>query len=168
MQEVNTTWAIAGMFWGVSLSAILGYFWMSIEMTTILWVLLFADFILGVTRARYFNRASVTSTNMYKGLTRKITRLALPFIMIGALKWAWVSNPESLSYAIVGIIIVSEGYSCLRHIYTINTGKDLPEIDAFELILQKVLPLFSDKLGKEIKPTAATEEKEEEKEKPSS
>ena len=88
--------------------------------------------------------------------------------MIGALKWAWVSNPESLSYAIVGIIIVSEGYSCLRHIYTINTGKDLPEIDAFELILQKVLPLFSDKLGKEIKPTAVADEKEEEKEKPSS
>ena len=85
--------------------------------------------------------------------------------MIGALKWAWVSNPESLSYAIVGIIIVSEGYSCLRHIYTINTGKDLPEIDAFELILQKVLPLFSDKLGKEIKPT---DEKKEENEKPSS
>jgi hypothetical protein len=60
---------------------------------------------------------------------------------------------------------VSEGYSCLRHIYTINTGKDLPEIDAFELILQKVLPLFSEKLGKEIKPT---EEKKEENEKPSS
>lgn len=166
MQEVNTTWAIAGMFWGVSLSAILGYFWMSIEMTAILWVLLFADFVLGVTRARYFNRASVTSTNMYKGLTRKITRFILPFLMISALKWAWVSNLESVSYAIVGIIIVSEGYSCLRHIYTINTGKDLPEIDAFELVLQKVLPLFSDKLGKEIKPT--DKKKEKEKEKPSS
>ena len=75
---------------------------------------------------------------------------------------------ESVSYAIVGIIIVSEGYSCLRHIYTINTGKDLPEIDAFELVLQKVLPLFSDKLGKEIKPTAAIEEKKEENTKPSS
>lgn len=77
-----------------------------------------------------------------------------------------MSNLESVSYAIVGIIIVSEGYSCLRHIYTINTGKDLPEIDAFELVLQKVLPLFSDKLGKEIKPT--DKKKEKEKEKPSS
>lgn len=165
MQPISETWMIAGVFGGISLSAILWYFGMSIEMTAILWVLLFADFVLGVTRARYFNRASVTSTNMYKGLTRKITRFALPFIMIAALKWAWVSNLESISYAVVGIIIMSEGYSCLRHIYTINTGKDLPEIDAFELILQKVLPLFSEKLGKEIKPT---EEKKEKNEKPSS
>ena len=56
------------------------------------------------------------------------------------------SYVEGTMTALMSLLIVGEGYSALRHIYRINTGKDLPEIDVFTIIVQKVADVFKSKL----------------------
>ena len=49
---------------------------------------------------------------------------------------------DFLISSIMWIMIVSEWYSIIWHLYSINTWKQLPEIDAFELLISKILSIF--------------------------
>ena len=138
MQDLNTTGAVVGTVWGLSMWALLSYFWMTTEMIVMLSVFLGIDFILWVFRAWQADNTEVKSSLMAKGLFRKLTRWLFPFIVIGAAKFGGITDPTALTYPIVGILIVSEAYSSIRHIYNINTGKDLSEIDAFGMLIEKI------------------------------
>ena len=72
----------------------------------------------------------------------KITKLLLPMIVVIVLKWVWFKEMDFLISSIMWIMIVSEGYSIIWHLYSINTWKQLPEIDAFELLISKILSIF--------------------------
>ena len=72
----------------------------------------------------------------------KITKLLLPMIVVIVLKWVWFKEMDFLISSIMWIMIVSEWYSIIWHLYSINTWKQLPEIDAFELLISKILCIF--------------------------
>ena len=72
----------------------------------------------------------------------KITKLLLPMIVVIVLKWVWFNEMDFLISSIMWIMIVSEWYSIIWHLYSINTWKQLPEIDAFELLISKILSIF--------------------------
>ena len=63
-------------------------------------------------------------------------------IVVVVLKWVWFKEMDFLISSIMWIMIVSEWYSIIWHLYSINTWKQLPEIDAFELLVSKILSIF--------------------------
>jgi len=137
MNNLNFLDALKGIFGGIALTGTLNYFGMSGEMLSILSILLLVDFIFGVLRAKY-KKESITSDNMSRWVIRKMTRWCIPFIVVAIFRGAGIDGAERLSNTIMGILIVAEGYSILRHIYNINTNKDLPEIDVFDALMKKL------------------------------
>ncbi|MDO4713968.1 MAG: hypothetical protein Q4B28_04990 [bacterium] len=67
-----------------------------------------------------------------------MTRWGLPFIGVLILKGAGIENTKPLSDTIMAMLVIAEGYSIIRHIYNINTGKDLPEMDVFDILMRKL------------------------------
>ena len=63
-------------------------------------------------------------------------------IVVIVLKWVWFKEMDFLISSIMWIMIISEWYSIIWHLYSINTWKQLPEIDAFELLISKILSIF--------------------------
>lgn len=141
----------------------LEYFWMSSEVIIIMTVLLVLDFIAGVSEVYLKDRVNLSSTKARQWLAKKTTRWLLPFIVVIVLKWAWLEDVNYLSSAICWIIIVSEGYSILAHIYAINQpwNEHLPEIDALSALI-KWLTNFFKKMIEDTLPSKEDEEKEEE------
>jgi hypothetical protein len=46
------------------------------------------------------------------------------------------------THIVMGILIASEGYSIIAHIYNINTGKKLPEQDVLSTLVEKIVTIF--------------------------
>ena len=156
MGEVSTWGTIASVAGGFWLAAVLEYFNVSWEVLAILSVLLALDYVFWVVDAYLLDRASVTSTKMWRGLAKKLTRWMLPMIVIIILKWIGADDIELASTIIFSILIITEGYSIIGHIYSINTWEKLPEIDALKLLFEFIANLLKWKLP------VKEEEKEEE------
>ena len=122
----------------------LEYFWMSSETIIIMTVLLILDFIAGVSEVYIKDRKNLSSTKARQWLAKKTTRRLLPFIIIIVLRWAWLEDVNYLASAVCWIIIVSEWYSILSHIYALNQPWDehLPEIDALSALIKWVSDFF--------------------------
>lgn len=66
-----------------------------------------------------------------------------------------------LVHVIVGMIVFSELYSIIGHIYSINYKEQLPEVDAFKMLLNglvKMLKNLINKKEKELDPDSDTKE----------
>jgi len=146
MWEVSTGGTIASVAWGFWLAAILEYFQVSSEVLIILSVLLALDYVFGVLDAYLKDKTQVTSTKMRRWLFKKMTRWMLPLIVIIILRWVGAWELEMASTVIFSILIITEGYSIIWHFFSINTGKELPEIDAFEMLIQFIVKLIKWKL----------------------
>jgi hypothetical protein len=83
---------------------------------------------------------------MVTGLVKKLTRWLLPFIVIAVMRWAWFDSVDLVSTCILSILIVAEWYSVIWHIYSINYGEQLEEIDALKLLFQRLGKIFKWKL----------------------
>ena len=83
---------------------------------------------------------------MVTGLVKKLTRWMLPFIVIAVMRWAWFDKVDLVSTCILSILIVAEWYSVIWHIYSINYGEQLEEIDALKLLFQRIGKIFKWKL----------------------
>lgn len=154
---------IASVAGGVGLAAILEYFNVSGEVLIILSVMLLLDYIFWVLDAYMLDRESVTSAKMWRGLAKKLTRWMLPLVVIAILRGVWAWDLELASTVIFSILIITEWYSIIGHFYSINEWKQLPEIDAFEMLIQFIVKLIRGKLPDvEDKLPDAEEEKEEE------
>lgn len=130
--------------WGVWLGVMLEYFWMTQETLIILTVMLLLDWIFGVINA--YIQWNLQSKLMVTGLVKKLTRWLLPFIVIAVMRWAWFDKVDLVSTCILSILIVAEWYSVIWHIYSINYGEQLEEIDALKLLFQWIGKLFKWKL----------------------
>lgn len=157
MWEISTGGTIASVAGGFWLAVALEYFWISWEVLAILSVLLALDYVFGVLDAYLLDRTSVTSTKMRRGLAKKLTRWMLPMIVIIILKWVWANDIELASTIIFSILIITEWYSIIGHIYSINTWEELPEIDALKLLFEFIADLLKWKL-----PSTKGEKKKEE------
>lgn len=100
-------------------------------------VVLFLDFVFWI-----FDKSLITSKKAWRGLFNKITKLLFPMIVVAVLKWVWFNEMDFLISSIMWIMIVSEWYSIIWYLYSINTWKQLLEIDAFELSISKILVIF--------------------------
>lgn len=146
MNEINLTWAALNVAWGAILYNILNYFNISWEALAILSALLILDFWMGIADAYIKDRTQVTSTKMWRWLVKKTTRRLLPFIVVWIFRWAGMEDMSTIVNMILSMLIITEWYSIIGHIYSINTGKDILEIDAFETLLQLILKLLKGKI----------------------
>lgn len=146
MGEFSTTGAVASVAWWLTLAWALEYFHLSWEVTAIFAALLVLDFIFWISDAYIEDKQQVTSEKMWKGLAKKLSKLMLPLIVVLTLKWIGFENLEMVVTTIFSILIITEGYSIIWHIYCINTGKHVSEIDAFSYLLDFILSIFKAKL----------------------
>lgn len=132
------------LLWWISLWQLIDYLWINQESLTIFSLLLILDFIFWLTDAYLNNKSSIKSKTAIRWLINKLTKLILPSIVIIILKGAWFENTVIFASSIIGILIIAEGYSIIGHIYSINTWKSLPEIDAFEMLIRKLWEIFKE------------------------
>ena len=144
MEEASAIWVAWNIFWGITLWAILTYFWMSWEVLLILTSVLVLDRIFWVVDA--YMQETLQSKLMARWLIKKLTRWCIPFIVIAVMRWAWFDEVELVATSILSILIVAEWYSIIWHIYSINYKKSLPEIDALKLLLEWIANLFKSKI----------------------
>ena len=137
-------WIALNIAWGISLGVILDYFWMTQETLIILTIMLVLDWIFGVINA--YIQWTLQSKLMVTWLVKKLTRWLLPFIVIAVMRWAWFDSVWLVSTSILSILIVAEWYSVIWHLYSINYGKQLAEIDALKLLFEWIAKIFKSKL----------------------
>lgn len=160
MWETSVAWATGSVVGGIWLAAILEYFSVSWEVLIILSVVLALDYIFGIADAYMEDKTQVTSTKMWKGLVKKMTRRMLPLLVVAILRWVGAWDLESISTVIFSILIITEGYSIIWHIYSINSdGKKIPEIDAMEMLLTFISNLIKWKMPDISKQSETKEEK---------
>lgn len=136
----ETEWLFTWLLWWLGVAWILDYFWIVHDWFIIMSVMLLVDWWFWIASA-YFLWEKVESRTMRLWLVKKCTRRLLPFIVAWALKRTWFPV-DKLITAILWIIVFSEAYSVIWHIYSINTKEKLPEIDAFKMLIWKLSWLF--------------------------
>lgn len=159
----ETVTAIGLIEW-LSLWLALEYFWLSKDIVIIMTIVLAIDFIMWTLEVWLKRRNELSSKKAIQWLFRKFTRWLLPFIIILSLKWAWLEDANYLSSAVCWIIIISEWYSILAHIYSINQewNDKLPEIDALSYLIHWVSELLRNAVKGKLPVTTKEEDKVEE------
>lgn len=135
------------ILYAIPVGVILEYFHITWEVILIYAILVVLDTVLGMV-AYHRSGKLITSKVWQEWVTKKITRLILPFLFVAVVRGAGLDD-SSIHWAVtalMSLLIAGEWYSALRHIYTINTGKQLPEIEVFEIIIQKVGGIFKMKI----------------------
>lgn len=143
----ETEWALVGIVGGLSVASILEYFSISSEGLIVMSAMLIIDFIFWVIAAKARGE-TIESKKMQQWLVRKLSRWVIPFVVAWGLKRTWVWWMEELIIAIMWMIIFSELYSVVRHIYSINYKEDLPELDSFKLLLNWIAKLLKSLVNK--------------------
>ena len=146
MWEFSTGGAVASVAWWLTLAGILEYFQLSWEVTAIFATLLILDFVFWVSDAYIEDKQQVTSEKMRRWLAKKVCKFLLPLIVVLVLKWIGFENLEMVITTILSILIITEWYSIIWHIYSINTWEHLSEIDAFSLLIDFIVNIFKAKL----------------------
>jgi len=136
----ETEWLFTWLLWWLGVASILDYFWIVHDWFVIMSIMLIVDWWFWIASA-YFLWEKIESRTMWLWLVKKCTRWLLPFIVAWALKRTWFPV-DNLITAILWIIVFSEAYSVIGHIYSINTKEKLPEIDAFKMLIWKISELF--------------------------
>ena len=146
-----TEWVAINIVGWVTLATILDYFSMSWEWVIIMTVMLVLDFIFGLLSAK--SRGEKIESRIWQhGLVKKLTRWLLPFIVVAWLKRTGMWWIEELVKVIVGMIVFSELYSIIGHIYSINYWEEFPEADAFKLLLERLVKLIKGKMENTLPP----------------
>lgn len=152
----STTGAIVSVAWWITLASILEYFNLSWEVAAIFVALLALDFIFWIWDAYITDRNSVTSEKAWHWVVKKICKLCLPLIVVLVLRGVGFENLEMVVTTIISILIITEGYSIVGHIYSLSAWKTIPEIDAMAMLVEFIVWIFKWKL-----PTTKEKPKEE-------
>ena len=148
MLMTETQWALIWIAWWLTVTGILDYFSMSWEWLIIMTTMLVLDLIFWLLSANSRGE-KIESKKLQQGLVKKLTRWLLPFIVVWWLKWTWMPWIENLVNVIVWMIVFSELYSIIWHIYSINYKEELPEVDSFKLLMNWIVKLIKDLIYKE-------------------
>ena len=143
----ETDWALVGLVGGLSVAGILEYFSISKEGLTVMSIMLIVDFIFWIIAAKVRGEA-LESSKRQQGLVRKLSRWVIPFIVAWGLKWTWMWWIEQLNTAILWMIVFSELYSVIWHIYSINYKEELPELDSIKLLLNWIAKFLKGLISK--------------------
>lgn len=148
----ETEWALIWLAGGLSVAGILDYFSINEEWLLVMSIMLVVDFIFWIIAAKVRGE-KIESKKRQEGLIRKLSRWVIPFAVAWWLKRTWMWGIEELNIAILWMIIFSELYSIIWHIYSINYHEELPELDSFKLLLNgiaKLLKWMVNKTNKKI------------------
>lgn len=140
-------WALVGIIGWIWLWGILEYFNISQEWLIIMTVMLIVDFIFGIVSAKV-RWEEITSKKRWGWLVKKVTRWVLPFIVAGGLSRTWMWGMDLIIDTILWMIVFSELYSIIRHIYSINYNEELPEVDAFKMLLNGLTKFLKNLINK--------------------
>lgn len=143
----ETEWALVGLVGGLSVAGILEYFSISKEGLLVMSIMLIVDFIFWIIAAKVRGEA-IESKKWQDGLVRKVSRWVIPFIVAWWLKWTWMGWIEELNTAILWMIVFSELYSIIWHIYSINYKEELPELDSIKLLLNWIAKFLKGLISK--------------------
>lgn len=143
----NGEWALLWIVWGLWIASILEYFSISWEGLIIMTVMLLLDFFFGIISAKS-RWEKIESKKRQHWLVKKACRRVLPFIVAWGLKWTGMPWIEFLTQTIVWMIVFSELYSIIGHIYSINYGEELPEVDAFKMLLNSLVKILKNLINK--------------------
>ena len=157
----ETEWALVWILWWISVAEILNYFSMSWEWLIIMTTMLVLDLIFWLLSAKA-RWQQIESKKLQEWLIKKMTRRILPFIVVLWLKRTWFDWIDWLVKVVMWMIIFSELYSIIWHIYSINYKEELPEIDAFKMLLNsitKMLKKLINQKNDEIEPKDEEEKK---------
>lgn len=157
----ETEWAIVWILWWIGISEILNYFHMSWEWLIIMTTMLVLDLIFWLLSAKS-RWQQIESKRLQEWLMKKMTRRLLPFIVVLWLKRTWFAWIDWLVKVVMWMIIFSELYSIIWHIYSINYKEELPECDAFKMLLNsitKMLKKLINQKNDEIEPKDEKEDK---------
>jgi hypothetical protein len=110
-------------------------------------VLLIIDVITGVVKS-YKLDIKITSNNLKYGFLSKLILLLIPIIFQIGAKGVDIdgTNIVTISY---NILIISELYSIIGNIYSIQTKESLPEMDAIQMIGRKLRNILLNLVGDE-------------------
>lgn len=150
----ETQWALFWIFWWLTVAWILEYFSISKEWLIVMTVMLILDLIFWLLSAKS-RWQQIESKRLSEWLVKKTVRRLLPFIVALWLKRTWMPWIEALITAIVWMIVFSELYSIIWHIYSINYKEELPEVDAFKMLLNSLVKIIKNLINKkndEIEP----------------
>lgn len=143
----ETEWALIWIAWWLSVAWILDYFSISQEWLIIMTSMLVLDLIFWLLSAKS-RWERIESKKLQQWLMKKMTRRLLPFIVALWLKRTWLPWIENLIQVIVWMIIFSELYSIIGHIYSINYKEELPEVDAFKMLLNGLVKFLKNLINK--------------------
>lgn len=130
-------WLLFGALGWLWVAWILDYFQIDQQWLIIMTVFLILDFLFWLLSAKS-RWEKIESKKAQKWLVKKMTRRVLPFIVawwLARLELPWI---HWLITTIMWIIIFSELYSIIGHIYSINYWEQLPEMDAFKILMNKI------------------------------
>lgn len=140
-------WALLWIVGGVWVASILDYFSISWEWLTIMTAMLLLDFFFGIISAKSRGE-KIESKKRQHWLVKKLCRRLLPFIVAWGLKRTGMPWIEFLINTIVWMIVFSELYSIIGHIYSINYWEELPEVDAFKMLLNSLVKFLRNLINK--------------------
>ncbi len=143
----------------MTLAEILDYFSMSWEWILIMTIMLVLDFIFWLLSAKS-RWEKIESRIWERWLIKKVCRWLLPFIVVAWLKRTWMWGIDALVKVVMWMIVFSELYSIIWHIYSINYWKEFPEADSFKLLLERILKLIKWKVDETLPPKEEDEWKE--------
>lgn len=156
----ETEWALIGLVGGLSVAGILEYFSISKEWLLVMSIMLIIDFIFWIVAAKVRGE-TIESKKWQEGLVRKVSRWVIPFIVAWWLKRTWMGWIEELNLAILWMIVFSELYSVIGHIYSINYKEELPELDSIKILLNWIAKLLKGLINKTEWEITKEEDKEE-------
>jgi hypothetical protein len=108
------------------------------ESVLILTGFIILDIITGILKSlALYGGQSVRSIKVTSGLLAKLLLLFIPFVIALSGKAIGV-DISMLAVSAINILILSQAYSIIGNIYSIQTGKETTEFDAVSFILKQV------------------------------
>lgn len=140
-------WVAVNIIAGVWVAGILDYFSISQEWLVVMSVMLFIDFLFGIISAKSRGE-NIESKKRQHWLVKKVVRRVLPFIVAWWLTRTGMEGMDILMNTVIWMIVFSELYSIIGHIYSINYWEELPEADAFKMLLNGLVKLLKNLINK--------------------
>lgn len=130
----------------------------------ILTYLMLIDFISGIAKQARINYKEITSYKVWIGIMKKSFTFVM-ILSIGLVFKAMEIDGDGVIKAVMTILIGAEGYSILRNIYTIRTGKYMKEVDVVTLLIRAlgdfILKYLQRYIAKNLEPVQEEEKKPE-------
>ena len=105
MHEISTWGMVAEVAGGITIWAILSYFWLTTQALMTLTIFLWVDVLFWLLDS-YIVTKDTSSKKLVEWIARKFWRRSLPFIFIAALRWVWYENIETMATMVMSILII--------------------------------------------------------------